>query len=146
MRGAELRLMLLLDTRLPDRILSCSPGSATYPLSNLAVATITVMEIRFGLLVCHKAASYRSGDTIAPVLTQAFAGRVLAFAQPAADACAEVRVHRYQAGNPISIEGGMIAAIARCTSRGPSLRRREKSHDLRVFHSVVAEDLPHSAS
>lgn len=38
---------------------------------------------------------------------------MLAFDRPAADACAEIRVQRRQTGNPITIEDGMIAAIAR---------------------------------
>jgi predicted nucleic acid-binding protein len=48
---------------------------------------------------------------------------VLAFDQPAADACAEIRARRRQMGNPIAIEDGMIAAIAR--SHGASVVTRD---------------------
>jgi predicted nucleic acid-binding protein len=112
--------MLLLDTNVVSELMRSRPDSgvlswvAAQPLSEMAIATVTVMEIRFGVALLPQSKRRADLDTrFRQLLAQAFAGRVLAFDQPAADACAEIRVHRSQAGNPISIQDGMIAAIAR---------------------------------
>jgi toxin FitB len=112
--------MLLLDTNLVSEIMRPHPSPnvlqwvAAQPLSEMAIATVTVMEIRFGIALLPRSRRRTDLDTrFRQFLTQAFGGRVLAFDQPAADACAEIRAHRRQIGKPITIEDGMIAAIAR---------------------------------
>jgi predicted nucleic acid-binding protein len=112
--------MLLLDTNLVSELMRRRPDPrvlswvADQPVSEMAIATITVMEIRFGIALLPRSRRRTDLDTrFRQFLARAFAGRVLAFDQPAADACAEIRAHRRQMGSPIAIEDGMIAAIAR---------------------------------
>jgi predicted nucleic acid-binding protein len=112
--------MLLLDTNLVSELMRPRPDPrvlswvAGQPLSEMAIASITVMEIRFGLALLSQGRRRTDLDTrFRQFLTQAFAGHVLAFDQPAADACAEIRALRRQMGNPITVEDSMVAAIAR---------------------------------
>jgi predicted nucleic acid-binding protein len=112
--------MLLLDTNLVSELMRPRPDArvlswvAGQPLCETAIATITVMEIRFGIALLPQGRRRTDLDTrFRQLLAEAFTGRVLAFNQPAADACAEIRAHRRQLGNPITIEDSMIAAIAR---------------------------------
>jgi toxin FitB len=80
----------------------------------MAIAAITVMEIRFGIALLPRSQRRTDLDTkFRQFLTQGFAGRVLPFDQAAADACADIRAHRRHIGSPITTEDGMIAAIAR---------------------------------
>ena len=112
--------MLLLDTNVVSELMRPGPDArvlswvAAQPLLEMAIATITVMEVRFGIALLPRSRQRTELDTrFRQLLAQAFAGRVLAFDQPAAEACAEIRARRRQLGNPIAIEDGMIAAIAR---------------------------------
>jgi predicted nucleic acid-binding protein len=112
--------MLLLDSNLVSELMRPRPDPrvlswvAAQPLSEMAIATITVMEIRFGIALLPAGRRRTDLDTrFRQLLAQAFTGRVLAFDQPAADACAEIRAQRRQMGNPITVEDSMIAAIAR---------------------------------
>jgi toxin FitB len=112
--------MLLLDTNVVSELMRPRPDSrvlswvAAQPLSETAIATITVMEIRFGIALLPQGRRRTDLDTrFRQLLARAFTGRVLAFDQPAADASAEIRAQRRQRGNPITVEDSMIAAIAR---------------------------------
>jgi predicted nucleic acid-binding protein len=112
--------MLLLDTNLVSELMRSRPDPhvlawvAAQPLAEMAIATITVMEIRFGIALLPQGKRRADLDTrFRQLLAQAFAGRVLAFDQPAADACAELRAQRRQMGNPMTVQDGMMAAIGR---------------------------------
>jgi toxin FitB len=112
--------MLLLDTNLVSELMRSHPDPhvmswvAAQPLSEMAIATITVMEIRFGIALLPHGRRRADLDTrFRQLLARAFAGRVLTFDQPAADACAEIRARRRQSGNPMTVQDGMIAAIGR---------------------------------
>jgi hypothetical protein len=112
--------MLLLDTTLVSELMRPRPDPrvlswvAAQPLSEMAIATITVMEVRFGIALLPRSRRRVELETrFRQLLIQAFPDRVLAFDQLAADACAEIRAHRRQSGNPIGVEDSMIAAIAR---------------------------------
>lgn len=112
--------MVLLDTNLVSELMRSHPDPrvlswvAAQPLSDMAIATITVMEIRFGTALLPQGRRRTELDTrFRQLLAQAFAGRVLAFDRTAADACAEIRAQRRHRGNPITVQDGMIAAIAR---------------------------------
>jgi predicted nucleic acid-binding protein len=112
--------LILLDTNLISELMRPRPDPgvlhwvAAQPVSEMAIATISVMEIRFGIALLPRSRRRTDLETrFRQFLVQAFAGRVLVFDQPAADACAEIRAHRRQLGNPMTIEDSMIAAIAR---------------------------------
>jgi predicted nucleic acid-binding protein len=112
--------MLLLDTNLVSELMRSRPDPrvlswvAAQPLAEMGIAAITMMEIRFGIaLLPHGSRRAELDARFRLLLTQAFAGRVLAFDQPAADACAEIRAQRRQRGNPVTVQDSMIAAIAR---------------------------------
>lgn len=113
-------MTLLLDTNVVSELMRPHPDArvlswvAAQPLVEMAIATVTVMEIRFGITLLPRSRRRTELDTrFRQLLAEAFAGRVLAFDQPAADTCAEIRAQRRQLGNPIAIEDSMIAAIAR---------------------------------
>jgi toxin FitB len=112
--------MNLLDTNLVSELMPSQPDRrvldrvAAQPVSDMAIATITVMEIRFGIALLPPSRRRTDLDTrFRQFLAQAFGGRALAFDQAAADACAEIRVQRRRIGRPITTEDAMIAAIAR---------------------------------
>jgi predicted nucleic acid-binding protein len=74
---------------------------AAQPLSEMAIAPITVMEIRFGIALLPQTKRRTDLDTrFRQLLAQGSAGRVLPFDQAAADACADVRAQRRHMGNP----------------------------------------------
>jgi predicted nucleic acid-binding protein len=112
--------MLLLDTNLVSELMRPRPNLrvldwvAAQPLAEMAIAAITVMEIRFGIALLPWGKRRTDLDSsFRQLVAQGFGGRVLAFDQAAADACADTRARRRQTGNPITTEDAMIAAIAR---------------------------------
>lgn len=112
--------MLLLDTDVVSELMRSRPNRrvldwvAAQPLAEMAIATITVMEVRSGIALLPRSKRRIDLDTkFRQFLAQGFAGRVLPFDQAAADACADIRAYRRHTGKPITTEDGMIAAIAR---------------------------------
>jgi hypothetical protein len=111
--------MLLLDTNLVSELMRPQPAprvlewAASESLSEMAIAAVTVMEIRFGIAVLPQGKRRADLDIkFRQLLAQAFPGRILPFDETAAEACAELRATRQRMGNPITTEDGMIAAIA----------------------------------
>jgi toxin FitB len=112
--------MLLLDTNVVSELMRPRPNPrvldwvAAQPLSEMAISTITVMEIRFGIALLPRSRRRAHLDTkFRQFLARGFADRILPFDHAAADACADLRAQRRHMGNPITTEDGMIAAIAR---------------------------------
>lgn len=112
--------MLVLDTNVVSELMRPRPDQrvldwvAAQPLSEMAIATITVMEIRFGIAVLPQGRRRAELESkFSQLRAQGFADRVLAFDQAAADACADIRALRQRSGKPITIEDSMIAAVAR---------------------------------
>jgi toxin FitB len=110
--------MLLLDTNVVSELMRSRPDSGVLswvgaqPLSEMAIATVTVMEIRFGIALLQGKRRADLDTQFRQLLVRAFTGRVLAFDQPAADACAEIRAQRRRMGYAITVQDSMIAAIA----------------------------------
>lgn len=122
--------MLLLDTNLVSELMRPQPDPrvlgwvASQPLAEMAIATITVMEIRFGIAVLPQGKRRSELDEkFRQLLAQGFSERILSFDQAAADACADLRAHRQRMGRPIATEDGMIAAIAK--TRGATVVTRD---------------------
>ena len=112
--------MLLLDTNLVSELMRPRPNPhvlewvAAQPLSEVVIAAITVMEVRYGIALLPRSKRRSELDLkFREFVARGFAGRVLPFDQAAADACAEIRAFRRRRGNPIATEDAMIAAIAR---------------------------------
>jgi predicted nucleic acid-binding protein len=93
------------------------------PATALFTTTLTRAEILYGVGLLPKG---RRRDTLRvavdAVFDEDFAGRVLAFDDPAATLFAEIAVDRKTSGRPISQFDAMIAAVAR--SRGAALATR----------------------
>jgi predicted nucleic acid-binding protein len=112
--------MLLLDTNVVSELMRSRPNLrvldwvAAQPLAELAISTVTVMEIQFGIALLPQSRRRTDLDTNFRLLVaQGFTERVFAFDHPAADVCAEIRAQRRRKGHPITAEDSMIAAIAR---------------------------------
>ena len=112
--------MLLLDTNLVSELMRPRPTPrvldwvAAQPLAEMAIAAITVMEVRFGIALLPWSKRRTALDArFRQFLAQGFAGRVLPFDEAAAEACADIRATRRHMGHTITTEDGMIAAIAR---------------------------------
>jgi toxin FitB len=79
----------------------------------MAIAAITVMEIRFGIALLPRNQRRTDLDTkFRQFLTQGFAGRA-ALRSGRRRCLRRHRAHRRHIGSPITTEDGMIAAIAR---------------------------------
>lgn len=110
--------MILFDTNLVSELARRSPDSRVQAWvlrvagAERYTTAITVAELMLGIAVMP-AGSRR--DTLAGVVTalvkEAFAGRVLPFDEPAAEAYAALAAARRRAGRPIGFQDGAIAAI-----------------------------------
>lgn len=124
--------MLVLDTNVVSELMRPAPSKrvlawlAARQIETVALTTITVMEIHYGLSRLpqgrRRAALAKSFDTYLDV---GFKDRLLPFDLAAAEECAAIRNARDAAGRPISMEDAMIAAIAR--SRGLTVVTRDRS-------------------
>jgi toxin FitB len=111
--------MLVLDTNLVSELMRPGPNPrvlawvAAQPLDEVAIATITLMEVRLGIAVLPRGQRRAELDRrFRQFLAQGFPDRILPFDPAAADACAGIRAARKGMGRPITTEDGMIAAVA----------------------------------
>lgn len=112
--------MLVLDTNLVSELMRSEPDPrvlgwvAAQPLHEMAIATVTLMELRFGIATLpHGKRRTELDRRFRQFLAQGFSDRILPFDSAAADACADIRAARRRMGQPIAIEDGMIAAVAK---------------------------------
>lgn len=115
--------MIIVDTNVVAEVMRAAPAPAVVTWFNaqdsasLFLTAITVGEIRYGLRIMPKGqrrhAIERGFDRI---IATAFAGRILAFDEPAATHYGEVMGRRKEIGRPLSAPDGQIAAIARLHS------------------------------
>lgn len=112
--------MLVLDTNLVSELMRPEPDPrvlgwvAAQPLREMAIAAVTLMEIRFGIAVLPYGRRRSELDRrFRRFLVQGFPDRILPFDAAAAEACADIRAARKSMGRPIGIEDGMIAALAK---------------------------------
>jgi predicted nucleic acid-binding protein len=124
--------MLVLDTNVVSELMRPEPHAyvhawiAAQPLAAMAVATITIMEIRYGLARLPSGRRRRrSKPCSTPLLRRGFGDRILPFDEPAAHHAAFIRAERDAMGRPIATEDSMIAAIAR--SRNATIVTRDQN-------------------
>ena len=111
--------MILVDTNVISEPLRKSPDARVIawidaqPLETLYLSTITVAELRFGVL-SMPAGKRREGlhDGLERQVLPLFAGRVLSFDLPASKAYAELMAKARAAGLAIGSADGYIAATA----------------------------------
>ncbi|MFT4585428.1 MAG: putative nucleic acid-binding protein [Gammaproteobacteria bacterium] len=112
--------MILLDTNVVSEVMRVSPAEAVLnwlneqQSSSLCVSSITIGEIAYGLRILPDG-KRRSGlnEKFERFIAMAFAQRVIAYDESAARMYGEIMASRKEAGRPMSIPDGQIAAIAR---------------------------------
>jgi predicted nucleic acid-binding protein len=84
------------------------------PLESLWTTTVTVFEIRFGLLVLVPGRRrMRLEAAFREALDGVFGGRVVSFDEPAAEEAAFIAAERRKVGSPVEIRDLQIAGIVR---------------------------------
>ena len=111
--------MIILDTNVISELVRREPSPVLIrnlrrlPSNDLYTTAITEAEIRLGLAILPRGRKHAAlRNQLDLILKQDFAGRILPFDSPAAEAYAAVVAGRRSAGQPISVFDGQIAAIA----------------------------------
>jgi predicted nucleic acid-binding protein len=121
--------LIILDTNVLSEMMRLDPDPivaawlSARPATSLFTTTIIQAEILYGLelLTAAKRRS-RLATAAREMFAIDFAGRVLSFDQPAAQAYAGLAVARRRAGRPIAQLDAQIAAIARARDTGVATR------------------------
>lgn len=121
--------MIVLDTNVLSETLRPQPDRQVMAwleaqsATALFTTTMTEAEILYGVRLLPKGRRRdKLQNVVSAVFDEDFAGRVLAFDDPAAVLFAEIAAERKTLGRPISQFDAMIAAVAR--SRGAALATR----------------------
>jgi predicted nucleic acid-binding protein len=129
--------VIILDTNVISELVRREPSPVVLrnlrrlPSNDLYTTAITEAEIRFGLAILPRGSKHTAPrNTLDVILKQEFAGRILPFDSPAAEAYAALVAARRVAGQPIAVFDGQIAAIA--LIRGATLATR----NLRDFRGL----------
>jgi toxin FitB len=121
--------VIILDTNVISELVRAAPSPVVLrnlrrlPSKDLYTTAITEAEIRFGLAILARGRKHSAlRSQLELILAQEFAGRILPFDSPAAEAYASIVAGRRSSGEPISVFDGQIAAIA--SIRGGTLVTR----------------------
>ncbi len=123
--------MYVFDTNVLSELMRKMPDPAVAawlracPVEAMFTTTICQAEILYGARRLPE--GQRRSRLIAAareMFGMTFAGRILPFDPPAAAACADIRVDRERAGDPITAEDSMIAAIGRAAGAAIVTRDR----------------------
>ena len=111
--------MILLDTNVISEVMKSAPSPRVlawlndHPTNLLFVSTITIAEISYGIHILPQSKRRALLETrFEQFMTQAFSGRMLAFSETCARIYGQLMGHQKEAGKPLSICDGQIAAIA----------------------------------
>jgi hypothetical protein len=111
--------VIILDTNVISELVRREPSPVVVrslcrlPSNDLFTTAITEAEIRLGLAILPRGRKHTAlRNQLDLILKQEFAGRILPFDSPAADAYAGLVAGRRLTGQPISVFDGQIAAIA----------------------------------
>ena len=112
--------MILVDTNVVSEIMKVAPSDNVISWlnnqksSDLHVSTITLGEIEYGLRILPDGKRrLQLKERFERFVALAFTQRILTYDEAAACAYGEVMGHRKEAGHPMSVPDGQIAAIAR---------------------------------
>lgn len=120
--------MIVVDTNVVSELMRPSPSPSVVAwvrasrASQLHTTAITVAELLYGIKRLPEGQRRTVLGTTAREVFSAFADRVLAFDEPAAEQYAEIVAGREATGRPISGFDAQIAAI--CRSHGATLATR----------------------
>jgi predicted nucleic acid-binding protein len=111
--------MYILDTNVLSEVMKATPDPAVVdwltacPAEAMFTTAICQTEIFYGIRRMPDGQKrYRLTAAAQALFTQEFTGRVLPFDTAAASVYADLRIARERAGRPLTLEDGMIAAIA----------------------------------
>ena len=124
--------MIVLDTNVLSEVLRPAPDAGiqawlrSQAPASVFTTAITQAEIMYGIAIMPKGQRQATLLTVATLIFEdEFRGRVLPFDSDAADIYAAIASGRRQAGQPISLPDGQIAAITQ--ARGGRLATRNVS-------------------
>lgn len=112
--------MYILDTNVLSEVMKVTPDPAVAdwlkacPAEAMFTTAICQTEIFYGIRRMPDGQKrYRLTAAAQALFAQEFNGRILPFDTAAASVYADLRIARERAGRPLTLEDGMIAAIAR---------------------------------
>jgi toxin FitB len=112
--------MYVLDTNVLSEVIKEAPETSvaewlrSCPADAVCTTAICQSELLYGVRrLPDSRRRYRLEAALGSLFSQVLAGRVLAFGEAAASAYADIRIARERAGQPVAVEDGMIAAIAK---------------------------------
>lgn len=112
--------MYIFDTNILSEVMKATPDPAVVawlmacPLDAMFTTAICQTEIFYGIRRMPDGQKrHRLAAAAQALFTQEFAGRILPFDAAAASVYADLRIDRERVGRPLTVEDGMIAAIAR---------------------------------
>jgi toxin FitB len=134
--------MIVLDTNVLSAIMRTEPDQVItkwldlQPRDSVWISTITLMELRFGILTL--ASGKRQTfllQSLSVLLEEMIQGRIAPFDADAADSAASLMAERRRRGRPMEIRDTLIAGIV--FSRRATLATRNTAHFSDLGSSVV---------
>lgn len=131
--------MILLDTNVLSAMMQVAPEEVVarwldqQPFDSIWTSSITVMEIRAGL-IAMPAGRRRDGlkQSLSTLLEEKIRGRIASFDTSAAECAAELMAVRKLRGRPVDWRDTMIAGIALATRATLATRNTSHFEDLSV--------------
>jgi toxin FitB len=134
--------MIVLDTNVLSAIMRTEPDRAVtewldlQPRDSVWITTVTLMELRFGILTL--ASGQRQAflsQSLSVLLEETIEGRIASFDTEAAESAALLMAARKRKGRPMEIRDTLIAGIV--LSRRATLATRNTAHFSDLGPSVV---------
>jgi predicted nucleic acid-binding protein len=110
--------MIIVDTNIISELMKASPSTTMMSwldqqdVTQLFTTTITIAEIAYGLNALPIGTRRTTlENNFNQAIKEAFANRILVFSEPAAHSYGKLMGYKKEAGQPLSILDGQIAAI-----------------------------------
>lgn len=131
--------MILLDTNVVSEFMGKTSSPAVIhwldrqPRHSIWITSITVMELRFGLLAMPPGRKFETlTRALAVLLEQKIQGRIANFDVPAAERAAQLMAKRKRQGRTMDIRDTMIAGVALASHAILATRNEAHFADLEV--------------